>query len=194
MPMTVCRGRSAATVAGSGWPIDTNTSAVLRSSSASRTVAPACSYASSGNHAAAPAPRSTRMSMSSDCNRATASGASATRRSPAADSLIAATFNAIWCEPLLRCRAPDRRVRPAYLPGAARRCGHSAEAYAAQLIVPETDYARLRRAPRSWVVVLRAGQLRGALGQRNAHQIGRHHDPPPEMPAALVAEHPPLPP
>ena len=95
-PISTCPGRSSADAsAASGRVTVTMTSASLRTASPSSTVAPACSYASSENHAAAPAPVSTSTSTPIAVSRATASGTSATRRSPGAVSLTAATFTAI---------------------------------------------------------------------------------------------------
>ena len=73
--------------------------------------------------------------------------------------MIAATFNAIWCEPLLRVAA--HRFEPVPCFGRANTVPMRSRPHERKRTSP---IARLRRGPRRRVVVLRAGLLRAALG------------------------------
>ena len=92
IPSTAWPGRSPAITCSSGLPTVTITSAPAASSSRAAMPAPASVNASSLSQALSPAPVSTRTSSPAARSLATASGTSATRRSPGAVSLTTATF------------------------------------------------------------------------------------------------------
>src|SRR5450759_1035280 len=91
-PTSAWPERSFAASASVGFWTFTTQSAWAYTSSAETIVAPASSYAVSGNAAAVPAPRSTRISIPAASSLARASGTSATRRSPGRVSLGTPTF------------------------------------------------------------------------------------------------------
>jgi hypothetical protein len=92
IPSTAWPGRKPAIVGSSGRPTITITSAAAMSSPRVTMVAPASVNASSLCQAPSPAPVSTRTSRPAARSLATASGTSATRRSPGPVSFTTATF------------------------------------------------------------------------------------------------------
>src|SRR5690606_26937518 len=181
-PTSACPGSSGTP----GGPTQATIAAPARTGSGT-TFAPACWYSSSLNHAPAPAPGSTSTVRPSSCSRRTASGTTATRRSPGSRSRITATA-------VMRLLDSGVFVQSAVLRPSARLRNHRdgarralRRADAAALAVVEVDREPLARpqlhdravgAHRIAVVALEAvaaGQAAARRRQRRGFVQPTHH-------------------